>query len=195
VDVYPRKYYTFDKCLAEAEKMGALIMIDPAMLPDSSQVARLKSYVAGGGTFILMDDPENGLIPVNSLLREFGLEMDLLNLVPPTTGGRRPEAPIWTNAAPIKGGTPLYTAPDGTPVVAEKQYGQGRVIAFGNSRIFERKTFGYTSMIPNAQQKAMGRFCYQLMDWIFAPESSETADDNQPATAEKEMNSNAQPAE
>ncbi len=184
VDVYPRKYYTFDKCLAEARKMGALIMIDPAYIPTADQIERLKSYIADGGTFIVMDDPENGLIPTNTLLQEFGLEMDLINLVPPTGGHRVAAAAIWNNAAPIKGGKPLYTSPDGIPVVAEAAYGKGRVIAYGNSRVFERKTFGYTSMIPNEQQKEMGRFCYQLMDWIFNPGITESTGEDLPATRE-----------
>lgn len=184
VDVYPRKYYTFDKCLAEARKMGALMMIDPAHIPSAEQIERLKSYINDGGTFIVMDDPENGMVPTNSLLQEFGLEMDFINLVPPSTGSRIPESHIWNNAAPITGGTPLYTAPDGTPVVAEAAYGKGRVIAFGNSRVFERKTLGYTSMIPNAQQTAMSRFVYQLMDWIFGPPTAETAGEELPPTDE-----------
>jgi hypothetical protein len=32
-------------------------------------------------------------------------------------------------------------------------------------------------MIPNAQQSAMSRFVYQLMDWIFAPTETATEED------------------
>ena len=161
--------------------MGALIMIDPARIPTPQQIERLKSYISGGGTFIVVDDPENGPVPTNTLLKEFGLEMDFINLVPPTSLTQDPAASIWNDAAPINGGTPLYTSPDGKPVVAQATYGKGRVIAYGNSRSFERKTFGYTSMIPNAQQQAINRFAYQLMDWIFNPTGTETAPENQDA--------------
>ena len=75
-----------------------------------------------------------------------------------TQGSTDPAAPIWNGAAPVIGGEPLYTAPNGAPVVAYATYGQGRVIAYGNSRSLDRKTLGYTSMIPNAQQAAMSRF-------------------------------------
>jgi hypothetical protein len=174
VDVYPRKYYTFDKCLAEARKMGALMMIDPGEIPTPDQIADLRSYIEEGGTFVIMDDPENGMVPTNSLLQEFGLEFDFINTVQPTTGVASPASPIWIGAARITGGSPLLTAPDGTPVVVEQQIGNGRVIAFGNSRVFERSILGYTSMIPNAQQKAMSGFVYQLMDWIFNPHAADT---------------------
>ncbi len=171
VDVYPRKYDSFDKCLDEAEKMGALMIIDPAQIPNPEQIERLKAYVKGGGTLVVMDDPENGITPTNTLLNVFSLELDFNNRIKLTSGPavRSPAAPIWRDAAPVKGGVPLLRAPDGTPVVAQVEYGQGRVIAFGNSRCFERKTLGYTAMIPNAQQNAMSRFVYQLMDWIFNP--------------------------
>ncbi len=172
VDVFPRKYYSFDTCIAEARKMGALIMIDPEEIPTPDQIAKLRSYIEDGGTFVLMDDPENGMVPTNTLMQEFGLEFDFLNTVTPTNAGSNPAAPIWNNAARITGGTPLMVAPDGAPVVVEKQVGKGRVIAYGNSRAFERNVLGYTSMVPNPQQKAMSNFVYTLMDWIFEPETT-----------------------
>jgi len=181
VDVYPRKYYTFDKALAEARKMGALIMIDPARLPNDDQLARLKSYISEGGTFVIMDDPENGFMPTNTLLGEFSLKLDYNNPVAGIAGGKGsdPARPIWDGAAPVSGGEVLLAAPDGTPVVAYARYGDGRVIVYGNSRSLERKTLGYTSMIPNAKQAAMSRFVYQLMDWIFNPTDQQPAEQNE----------------
>jgi hypothetical protein len=181
VDVYPRKYYSFDKCVAEARKLGALLMIDPGKVPTPEQMERLKSYIHEGGTLVVVDDPENGRVPTNTLLKDFGLEMDFINQIAPSNLSQYPAASIWNNAAPIRGGTPLYISPDGAPVVAEARYGKGRVIAYGNSRSFERKIFGYTSMIPNAQQRAINHFAYQLMDWIFEPAGAGPALDGGPA--------------
>ena len=171
VDVFPRKYYTFDTCLAEARKLGALIMIDPARAPTPDQMERLKSYVREGGTLIVIDDPENGPRPTNEILAPFSLSMDFAHpiLQGALTAEQVPASPIWIGAAPIVSGRPLYTSPNGAPVVSATEYGKGRVIAYGNSRTFERKIMGYTAMVPNPQQAAISRFVYQLMDWIFNP--------------------------
>jgi len=181
VDVYPRKYYTFDKCLAEAEKMGALLLIDIARVPTPEQIDRLKAYIQNGGTLIVMDDPENQPAPTNTLLSIFGLTMDFNNKIA-VSGPRNPAAPIWQDAAPIIGGETLLASPDAKSVVAQVHYGKGRVIAYGNSRAFERKTLGYTSMVPNDQQMAMSRFVYQFMEWIFNP-----AKEDQPPQPESGM--------
>ena len=196
VDVYPRKYYTFDKSLAEARKMGALILIDPVYVPNPDQMERLKSYVADGGTLIVMDDPENKRTLVNTLLGQFSLSLDFDNPIPSTLPGLRstPAAPIWAGGAPVVGGEALYSAPDGTPVVAYSRYGKGRVIAYGNSRSFERKTLGYTAMIPNAQQAAMSRFVYQLMDWIFNPPGQQPAEQDEPEQEQASSSLEGQPA-
>ena len=188
VDVFPRKYYTFDKCLAEARKMGALIMIDPARAPTPQQTEQLKSYVSDGGTFILIDDPENGPRPTNEILAPFALSMDFAHPISPSA--LAPElaaaSPLWIGAAPIVGGQPLYSAPSGTPVAGVANYGRGRVIVYGNSRTFERKIMGYTAMVPNPQQAAISRFVYQLMDWIFNPTGAVAAPPEPPATQKTE---------
>ncbi|MEW5702736.1 MAG: hypothetical protein AB1792_10975 [Candidatus Zixiibacteriota bacterium] len=166
VGVVPRKWPTLKDALAQP---GGQIIIDPVIPFSSAALERLREFVTGGGTLYVFDDPTNHASTSAPLLSQFGLTVDLR---PVPSQGRvymPAEASLWQGGGRITGGEPLVTLPDGSVSCAIAHVGQGKVIAYANSHAFERKTMGYTAMIPNPIQNAISQFEYRLMTYLDAP--------------------------
>jgi hypothetical protein len=76
---------------------------------------------------------------------------------------------IWNGGGRVIGGKPLMDSPDESSVCSIVSHGKGQVIGFANSHIFERKTMGYTAMIPNPTQNAISQWEYRLMSYLNYP--------------------------
>jgi hypothetical protein len=164
VGVVPRKFPTLEEALAQP---GGQIIIDPVMPFDSTELALLRSFVAEGGTLYVLDDPTNRNSASNPLLAQFGMRFDMTPL--PVAAVPQVDNVLWQMGGRVLGGEPLLTASDGSVSCAISQSGTGQVIAFANSHIFERKTMGYTAMIPNAIQGTISRFEYRLLSYLNYP--------------------------
>ena len=89
---------------------------------------------------------------------------------------------LWQRGGRVIGGEPIVSAPDGSVSWGIKPFGEGQVVAFANSHIFERKTMGYTAMLPNPTQNTISQFEYHLMTYLNYPPADESAvDDSSPA--------------
>jgi hypothetical protein len=166
VGVVPLRFPTLEEALAQP---GAQIIIDPATPFDPNELKRLKDFVERGGTLYVFDDPSNRLSTSGPLLDQFGLSFDLRPVAPPAGTGGDLSAVLWQGGGRVIGGQPLVALPDGSASCALKKFGAGQVVAFANSHLFERKTMGYTAMIPNAIQNTISQFEYRLMSYLNYP--------------------------
>ncbi len=166
VGIVPRKWPTLEESFA---KPGGQILIDPIGDFTSDEMDLVRRFVEGGGTLYVLDDPINTRSSSNQVLAPFGLSVDLRAQLPPTGMFDNLELLFWNGAGRVSGGDPLVGGPDGSSVCSIVRYGKGQVIAFANSHIFERKTMGYTAMIPNPSQNAISQLEYRLMSYLNYP--------------------------
>jgi hypothetical protein len=166
VDVVPRKWPTLEESLAHP---GAQIIIDPELDFTQAELDALKQFVTDGGTLYIFDGPHTRHPSSNVLMGQFGLQFDM-SPIPDVPGYRGMVADVlWRGGGRVIGGEPIVMAPDSSVSCARLPYGKGQVIAFANSNVFERKTMGYTAMIPNAIQNTISQFEYQLLEYVKEP--------------------------
>jgi hypothetical protein len=175
VGIVPRKWPTLEKSLAQP---GGQIIIDPATPFDSAETAALRDFVSGGGTLYILDDPTNRRSTSNPLLAHFGMRFDM---TPITMSAPGVASVLWQRGGRVIGGEPLLAAPDGSVSCALNKFGDGQVIAFANSHIFERKTMGYTAMLPNPTQNTISQFEYRLMTYLNYPPQESLPDGEEAA--------------
>lgn len=173
VGVVPLRFPTLEEAL---DHPGGMMIIDPGTPFDQSELTRLKAFVEGGGTLYIFDDPTNRMSTAGPLMEQFGLSFDMKPVSYPAGSAGGLEATLWQSGGRVIGGEPLVTIPDGSASCAIKRFGSGQVIAFANSHIFERKTMGYTAMIPNPIQNTISQFEYRLMRYLNYPPTSAAAD-------------------
>lgn len=166
VGIVPRKWPTLEESFS---KPGGQIMIDPSGQFTAEKLEIVRRFVDDGGTLYVFDDPMNTASTSNQLLAQFGLSLDLrVQPVPP--GMTDPlDHLIWNSGGRVVGGESLLPGPDGSSLCSRVKQGKGQVIAFANSHIFERKTMGYTAMIPNPSQNAISQLEYRLMSYLNYP--------------------------
>ncbi|MBI5867625.1 MAG: hypothetical protein HZB43_04950 [candidate division Zixibacteria bacterium] len=181
VGVVPLRFPTLEEALAQP---GALMIIDPGTPFDQNELKRLKDFVERGSTLYIFDDPLNRMTTSAPLMEQFGMSFDLRPVSLPAAGAVDLSPTLWQSGGRVIGGEPILALPDGTASCAIKRIGAGQVIAFANSHIFERKTMGYTAMIPNPIQNTISQFEYRLMRYLNYPPKSASADSTA-ATTEK----------
>ncbi len=166
VGVVPRKFPTLEEAM---DQPGGQIIIDPVTPFDPDELQRLKDFVEHGGTLYIFDDPSNRISTSGPLLQQFGLSFDLRPIAPQAGIGNDLKNTLWEGGGRVIGGEPLVTIPDGSVSCALKKASAGQVIAFANSHLFERKTMGYTAMVPNPIQNTISQFEYRLMSYMHDP--------------------------
>ncbi|MBI3872186.1 MAG: hypothetical protein HY304_03805 [candidate division Zixibacteria bacterium] len=182
VGVVPRKFPTLQDALAQP---GGQILIDPGTPFTAEELSALRDFVSHGGTLYVFDDPANRQSTSASVMAQFGLSFDMrpisapAKLMPDMTSDV--QAVLWQGSGRVIGGEPLLTASDSSVSCAHIKFGEGQVIAFGNSHVFERKTMGYTAMIPNPVQNAISQWEYRLMGQLNYPPAQAQTDNAAPA--------------
>ena len=166
VGIVPRKWPTLEESFS---KPGGQIMIDPIGDFSSAELDIVRRFVDDGGTLYVFDDPMNTRSTANQVLAQFGLSMDLRVQTAPSGMVNHLELLVWNGGGRVVGGESLLPGPEGSSIMAMTRHGQGQVLAFANSHIFERKTMGYTAMIPNATQNAISQLEYRLMSYLNYP--------------------------
>lgn len=166
VGVVPRKWPTLNDALAQP---GGQVIIDPVTPFDQTALAKLKEFVAAGGTLYIFDDPANRESTSGPLMAQFGLAFDLRPIAGPLGAPGAPDDVLSRMGGRVAGGEALVQVADGSASCALLKFGRGRVIAYANSHVFERKTMGYTAMIPNPIQNAISQFEYRLMRYLDGP--------------------------
>ncbi|HWO57401.1 MAG TPA: DUF4350 domain-containing protein [bacterium] len=179
VGVVPRKWPTFEESFS---KPGGQIIIDPQGTFETAELEMARRFVEGGGTLYVLDDPTNAThSSANQLLAGFGLSLDLRAQAPPAGMTDYLQQVLWTAGGRVVGGEPILAGPDGSAICARVKVGEGQVIAFANSHVFERKTMGYTAMIPNPTQNTISQWEYRLMTYLnYPPVHAESVRETQP---------------
>jgi hypothetical protein len=183
VGVVPLRFPTLEDALAQP---GGQIIIDPATPFDQNELKQLRDFVERGGTLYIFDDPTNRLSTSAPLMEQFGLSFDLRPIAPQAGLPGDLSATLWQGGGRVMGGEALVSLPDGTASCALKKVGSGQVIAFANSHLFERKTMGYTAMIPNPIQNTISQFEYRLMRYLNYPPQQAEADGSSSSTQKRD---------
>jgi hypothetical protein len=173
IGIVPRKFATLEDAMAQP---GGQMILEPAKPFDDGELASLKSFVETGGTLYILDDPSNRASSSGPLMRQFGLEFEMRPVADVGYRQGDPQDVLWRGGGRIKGGKPIHMAPDSTVNCVRSMIGEGQVIAFANSHVFERKTMGYTAMIPNPIQNTISQFEYHLLSYLGYP----AGESNQP---------------
>jgi len=181
VGVVPRKWPTLEESFAQP---GGQIMIDPQDQFAASELETVRRFVENGGTLYVLDDPANTGSTSNQALAQFDLSFDLRVQPPPPGMIDHLQILLWNGGGRVVGGEPLLPGPEGSSLCSLARHGKGQVIAFANSHIFERKTMGYTAMIPNASQNAISQLEYRLMTYLNYPPVHAASGDEPTGTTE-----------
>lgn len=166
VGIVPRKWPTLEESFS---KPGGQIMIEPIGDFTADELETVRRFVDDGGTLYVLDDPTNTRSTSNQVLALFGLSLDLRVQQPPAGIADQLQMLIWNAGGRVVGGESLIQGPDSTSICSIVRQGNGQVIVFANSHLFERKTMGYTAMIPNATQNAISQLEYRLLSYLNYP--------------------------
>ena len=166
VGIVPRKWPTLEESFSEP---GGQIMIEPIGDFTSDELETVRRFVDDGGTLYVLDDPTNTRSTSNQVLAQFGLSLDLRVQTVPVGVVDPIQHLYWNSAGRVVGGEALLAAPDSSSILSMTRFGKGQVLAFANSHLFERKTMGYTAMIPNATQNAISQLEYRIMSYLNYP--------------------------
>jgi hypothetical protein len=157
-----------------------VIEINPSAALELEEMDALVEYVRRGGTLLVMDTPENEPSRANEILGPFRLSFSgaavfdtlaVFKSANSPSGWLRKTAPgdtlgVAKSARPVLGGTPLLELEDGTPVMAVSSLEDGKIVAFGASRLFSDETMGTTAVEPTAAQRALFDVEYDLLEVI-----------------------------
>jgi hypothetical protein len=183
VGIVPRKWPTFEASFAQP---GSQMIIDPEGPFSDSEMTTIHKFVEDGGTLFVLDDPGDHTSSSNMLLAPFGLHMELEAKPVPYGLTTAYENVLWQGGGRVSGGQPILADASGSALCAIAKIGKGQVVAFANSHIFERKTMGYTAMIPNPTQNTISQFEYKILSYLnYPPAQASRAAEEPSSTAEK----------
>jgi hypothetical protein len=111
----------------------------------------------------LLDDRRNPYSTSNQLLSFFGMEMDTTRVFPSREDSASGEAFLFDKAGSIRGGAPLLAASDGTAIASYVKRGDGMVMAFSNSHLFELMSMGATGNEPNPAQRRIYDLEFEML--------------------------------
>ena len=157
---------------AKLEKYDAVILINPIKAFSDDTKKRLKEYIENGGNLLIMDTYWNNKSTANDILREFqmqfisitakkehyydinsteaisyypnlGIEnISHLKIIENYSGLFKDESPLYTPSLSVVGGTPVLEIGEGKPILAYKNIGKGKLVAFSESHVFSRASMG-----------------------------------------------------
>jgi hypothetical protein len=164
---------------AWARPARVLVEVSPVKEFALAEIDGLFEFVRQGGVLLVIDTPENEASTANQLLGSFQMRFgetigDTIAVVCPT----EPVA-VWIEgtapgdtlgvvpaASAVVGGKPLLMADDGTVVMAVREVGAGRVVAFGAARLFSNEVMGTTAVVPDRRQRSLYQAEYDLFETI-----------------------------
>ncbi len=142
-----------------------------------AEVDGIVDFVRRGGILLVLDTPLNGESQSNTVLGPFSMSFvperrdSLAVLRPPAPVGDWLSGPvpgdslgIAVKAFALTGSKPLLTLSDGAVVMGERDFGAGKVIAFGASQLFSTPAMGSTAMIPTPRMRALFQVQYDLFE-------------------------------
>lgn len=152
----------------------ALLIAKPARAFTQGELGAVKRFVRGGGLLlILADNSRDAPDHTQAIASQFGMRF----------GPRAPLRTALENAQgeyvvtaerprTLEGGTPILTArvpdsPEAKPVMAEVRYGAGRVVVFGDGRMFANAVMGHHFEVPEGERKRVYDLEYLLLEHLF----------------------------
>lgn len=143
------------------------IFVWPKAPVDAAFTARMKDYVEKGGRVFIFDDRIAGGSAANSLLQQFGLEME------PRPHGRELSTRKFAASAgslrlglsaAVLGGEPLVVDTSGEPIAASVSYGRGSVVAVGIAEDFAVAGLGTPYEVRSERSFDLYQLLYFVMD-------------------------------
>jgi hypothetical protein len=173
----PRLESRLDSALQHPGRV--LVEVNAARDFGFSEIDGIVDFVRRGGTLLVMDTPLNPTSLSNQVLGPFQMDFSpvrrdsLAVLRPPSPEGDWLQGPvpgdtlgIAVKAFGVTGGKPLLRLSDGTPVMAQRDFGRGKVLAFGASQLFSTLVMGNTAVIPNPRMRALYQAQYDLLERV-----------------------------
>lgn len=150
--------------LNDALEGDVIVVANPAKPVSTADGLALQEAVKNGKSLLLMGGKPQNREAFDSFAKLFGVEMSL-------TPVRGEKAAYAGNASvqlsdiawPLEGGTPIITSDSCKTMGSMVQYGNGKVIVFGDVDLFFENVMGTTNSLPVEGQKAI----YDLEFWLF----------------------------
>lgn len=150
-----------------------LVQANPRTEFTLEEIDGIVDFVRRGGTLLVMDTPENATGVANRILGPFQLAFDAprsdsVAVVRPAEAEWLPAIAAGDTLAVVqgvfgvRGGHTLLALPDGTPVMAWRSFGAGKVVAFGASKLFGNTAMGNTAAVPDERQRRLYDLEYAL---------------------------------
>jgi hypothetical protein len=164
----PRVAETPDEALA----CDAIVLIRPRGQVDDRLMSRLTTYVQGGGSLIVLEDP-GAPGSSNLILARFNMAYGEAASNPSLSldGIARFQSASsveLASALEVRGGTPLFRTTRGTPVASWSPWHRGRVVAVGFARPFSVDVMGMPKGVPSEYQVAISELEYALLEKALA---------------------------
>lgn len=148
------------------------IIIYPTGQWSDRELQHLTEFVSRGGRLLVLDGPSNFRSTARSLLKPFGLDLAIGQLV-------RSEAlvdsegvlvrrfgglPSW----PVRGGEPFVReASSGVAIGSQASFGRGRVAVLGAGMAFSDALMGGDQgVVPDAELRSLYEFEFRLLRWL-----------------------------
>jgi hypothetical protein len=173
----PRVAPTLQAGLSPAGR--ALIVMNPNRPFALRDVDGVVDFVRRGGTLMVFDTPENRGSTAGQILGAFAMgfnpaPLDSVIVVGAAAGdGGLPSiAPGDTlatarQAYAVSGGRALLqSVPEGLSMMAVRDFGRGKVLAFGASRLFSTESMGNTAVMPTAAMQRIYRLEFDLFESV-----------------------------
>ena len=168
VDKHPNNYHTFyvwtqrlgyvpsfEQTLEDALMKGDLVVvINPTKPFTNDEIRQVEKYVERGGSFLILDGPQNKTSTSNQLLKPFQMRIKFSEIKQSVIYNNR-----YKKLGPAKrsgtviGGQAILMTGDKQPVFSIAKRGKGVMAVMSDSYIFNNSQMGGTQIVPNQEQQ------------------------------------------
>jgi len=180
----------------ELEKYDAVILINPIKAFSDDTKERLREYIENGGNLLIMDTYWNNKSTANDILREFQMQFISITakhehyydinstealtrypnlgienirhfeIIENYSNLFKNRSLLYTPSLSILGGIPVLEIEEGKPILAYKNIGKGKLVAFSESHVFSRASIGGMYKEPNEEERNLYELEYFLLDLL-----------------------------
>lgn len=161
----------FEDCFDGSE---VLVFLNPRIHFEPDEVRELEAWVRAGGRALVMDTPHARHSTANALLSPFGMRFEGAEVesVLVRDAATKDSVATFGHAAPVVGGDPLLTLPEGGAVLSIARAGLGKVVALHASDCFSDAVLGTTSEVPDSAELALYRLEFRIFDELLRPDGA-----------------------
>jgi len=158
---------------------GILVIINPVGKPSERELTELESFVSAGGRLLVLDSAKNESSTANEFLESFGLGFGETAMETPTecdVPGEEGTLTLSETAIPVEGGEVLVLTSSGESVCSRSRWGDGEVVAWGDSSLFFDASMGSVNSVPDARRAAIYEFEFAIMRLLGEKQEFSTVD-------------------